>query len=110
MGVGAARGESTDSDELASVCSAMGTTGGGGAVRSSGCAGMEDGFSEAAAERTGGVAEAAALLPVKTITQHRARLNVIPDSASLQGLIENALTALSRGVRWARGSILNLLV
>ncbi len=62
------------------------------------------------AERTGGVAEAAALLPVKTITQHRARLNVIPDSASLQGLIENALTALSRGVRWARGSILNLLV
>jgi len=62
------------------------------------------------AERTGGVAEAAALLPVKTITQHRARLNVIPDSESLQGLIENALTALSRGVRWARGSILNLLV
>ena len=55
MDVGAARDESTDSDESASVCSAMGTIGGGGAVRSSGCAGMEDGFSEAAAERTGGV-------------------------------------------------------
>jgi hypothetical protein len=36
MDVGAACGESTDSDELVSVCSAMGTTGGGGPVRSSG--------------------------------------------------------------------------
>ena len=33
----------------------QGEPAGGGAVRSSGCAGMEDGFSEAAAERTGGV-------------------------------------------------------
>lgn len=45
-----------------------------------------------------------------TSAQIRARLNVIPDETSLNDMIGKALTALSRGVRWARGSILNLLV
>ena len=63
-----------------------------------------------AAERTGRVVEGEILSPVKTTTQVRARLNFIPDTHALGAIIENALTALSRGVRWARGSILNLLV
>ncbi len=62
------------------------------------------------AERVGKVPEATPLLPPKTTTQVRARLNFIPDSEALNGMITNALAALSRGVRWARGSILNLLV
>lgn len=62
------------------------------------------------AERTGRVVEGEVLSPVKTTSQVRARLNDIPDHETLIGRINNALTALSRGVRWARGSILNLLV
>jgi hypothetical protein len=49
-------------------------------------------------------------LSPRTTSQVRARLNYEPDSETLSGLIGNALAALSRGVRWARGSILNLLV
>ena len=62
------------------------------------------------AERTGRVVEGEVLSPVKTTTQVRARLNFIPEAHALSAMIDNALTALSRGVRWARGSILNLLV
>ncbi len=61
------------------------------------------------AERTGKV-EATPLVQPKTTTQVRARLNHIPNAEDLAQLIGNALSALSRGVRWARGSILNLLV
>ena len=50
------------------------------------------------------------LVQPTTSAQIRARLNVMPDDASLHDMIGKALTALSRGVRWARGSILNLLV
>lgn len=62
------------------------------------------------AERVGRVVEGEVLAPVKTTTSVRARLNDIPDHETLVGRINNALAALSRGVRWARGSILNLLV
>lgn len=48
--------------------------------------------------------------PVTTTSQQRARLNYEPDNSTLAGLINQALTALSRGVRWARGSIINLIV
>lgn len=61
-------------------------------------------------ERAGIVTTDEALPPIKTSTQVRAQLNEIPDTDTLMGRISNALTALSRGVRWARGSILNLLV
>jgi hypothetical protein len=47
------------------------------------------------------------IAPVKTTSQVRARLNVMPDSDSLQVILGHALAALSRGVR---GSIVNLLV
>jgi hypothetical protein len=46
----------------------------------------------------------------KTSASKRARLNFIPDSDTLSSLIDQALSALSRGVRWARGSIVNLIV
>jgi hypothetical protein len=62
------------------------------------------------AERASGLAEATPLLAPRTSSQVRARLNYLPDSEALNGLIGNALAALSRGVRWARGSIINLLV
>jgi hypothetical protein len=48
--------------------------------------------------------------PVTTTSQFRAKLNFIPDDVTLKDLISQALTALSRGVRWARGSIINLIV
>ena len=62
------------------------------------------------AERAGALAETTPLVAPRTTTQVRARLNHEPDSDTLSGLIGNALAALSRGVRWARGSIVNLLV
>ena len=40
----------------------------------------------------------------------RARLNFIPDENTLHDLVDQALMAISRGVRWARGSILNIIV
>lgn len=40
----------------------------------------------------------------------KARLNYVPEDGELKGLVERALTAMSRGVHWVRGSILNLLV
>lgn len=63
-----------------------------------------------AAERAGKVVEGEILAPIKTTTAVRAKLNDIPDHDTLMARINNALTALSRGIRWARGSILNLLV
>ncbi len=62
------------------------------------------------AERVGRVVEGEVLEPVKTSSAIRARLNVIPDESTLAAKINQALSALARGVRWARGSILNLLV
>ena len=63
------------------------------------------------AERAGAVvAPTPAIEPQKTTAKVRARLNHIPDDETLGGMIGNALAALARGVRWARGSILNLLV
>lgn len=62
------------------------------------------------AERSATVEDATPLIPTRTTTQVRARLNVFPDSDALNAMIGNALAALSRGVRWARGSIINLLV
>lgn len=46
----------------------------------------------------------------RTRNTPKAPLNFIPDTDMLSGMISNAMQALSRGVRWARGSILNLLV
>ncbi|MES2984967.1 MAG: hypothetical protein V4735_07265 [Pseudomonadota bacterium] len=64
-----------------------------------------------AAEQAGGVAAPITITQVKsTSAQVRARLNFIPNSDTLSSMIDNALGALSRGVRWARGSIVNLLV
>lgn len=40
----------------------------------------------------------------------RARLNFIPDDSMLGAMIDRALGAISRGVVWTRGAILNLLV
>ena len=63
------------------------------------------------AERAGTVVPATPLIaPQQTTAKVRARLNYVPDEETLGGLIGNALAALSRGIRWARGSILNLLV
>ncbi len=52
------------------------------------------------------------VVPVEPKTRNtpKARLNFIPDDLALTELVNGALSALSRGVRWARGSILNLLV
>jgi hypothetical protein len=62
------------------------------------------------AERAGKVVEGEIIAPVKTTTQVRAPLNDFPDNDTLASRISGALAALSRGIRWARGSILNLLV
>ncbi|OYW14342.1 MAG: hypothetical protein B7X02_00255 [Rhodospirillales bacterium 12-54-5] len=40
----------------------------------------------------------------------KARLNFFPDDSYLSDMVEKALTALSRGVVWARGAIVNLVV
>ncbi len=40
----------------------------------------------------------------------RARLNFIPDDSMLGSMIDRALSAMSRGITWTRGAILNLLV
>lgn len=41
---------------------------------------------------------------------HRAQFNYIPSPDALRSMIERALEALSRGVYWDRGSIINLLL
>ncbi|MFM9890996.1 MAG: hypothetical protein ACKVOE_10255 [Rickettsiales bacterium] len=51
-----------------------------------------------------------AAAPKRSTAKVRARLNDEPDDDTLNSLIAQALSALSRGVRWARGSILNLIV
>ena len=40
----------------------------------------------------------------------RARLNYLPEDSELSGMIDRALGAMSRGIHWVRGSIVNLLV
>ena len=40
----------------------------------------------------------------------RAPLNFIPSAEDLQRMVERALTALSKGVYWDRGSINNLIL
>lgn len=40
----------------------------------------------------------------------RAHVNIVPSPESLATLIRSAVAALRQGVRWDRGSILNLLV
>ena len=63
------------------------------------------------AERTGQVEEPITLnAPTITTSKVRAKLNFLPDESTLKSMIDQALTALSRGVRWARGSIINLIV
>ncbi len=62
------------------------------------------------AERTNAPPEATPILQVRTTSQVRAELNVIPDADTLSGMISRGLAALSRGIRWARGSIINLIV
>lgn len=63
------------------------------------------------AERVGATGEATPITPVKgTTTQMRAKLNVEPNNDTIRSLVDQALTALSRGIRWARGSIINLIV
>lgn len=65
-----------------------------------------------AAERKEKLLNAEPIIPTvtTTTTQIRARLNVEPDDSALAALVNQALTALARGVRWARGSIINLIV
>jgi len=40
----------------------------------------------------------------------RAKLNFFPDNSILGEMVDRALAALSRGVTWTRGAIVNLLV
>ena len=72
------------------------------------------GLRAAEAVRAKRAAEKASATPAAqttiTTSQVRARLNAIPDETTLAAAISRALTALSRGVRWARGSIINLIV
>jgi hypothetical protein len=60
--------------------------------------------------RQTGAVQAPARAEPRNRSTPRAMLNFIPDSDGLAGLIDGAMQALSRGIRWARGSILNLLV
>ncbi len=60
--------------------------------------------------RQQGAIEAPTRTEPHTRSTPKAILNFIPDSDGLTRMIGNAMHALSRGVRWARGSILNLLV
>lgn len=43
-------------------------------------------------------------------TSPRARLNYFPDDSTLGSMVDRALAALSRGIVWARGAIVNLVV
>jgi len=40
----------------------------------------------------------------------KARLNYVPEDGELEGMIGRALAAMSKGIHWVRGSIVNLLV
>ena len=42
--------------------------------------------------------------------QRRARENIIPTTDELAHLISRALSALSRGIYWDRGSIINIVL
>jgi hypothetical protein len=60
-------------------------------------------------ERRAAVASVPASKPI-TRRGPRALLNYLPSDSELAKMIDGALTALSRGLRWDRGAILNLLV
>lgn len=40
----------------------------------------------------------------------KARLNIFPDDSMLSDMVSKALSALSKGIVWARGAIINLVV
>lgn len=40
----------------------------------------------------------------------RARVNFIPDMQLLQEMVEDALTALSKGIYWDRGAIVDIVL
>jgi hypothetical protein len=46
----------------------------------------------------------------KYYPRRRAMINIIPDTEELARLIDRALNALSQGVYWDRGSIVNILL
>lgn len=50
--------------------------------------------------------------PERPVTRRgpRALLNYVPGDSELARMIDGALTALSKGLRWDRGAIVNLLV
>lgn len=51
-----------------------------------------------------------AALTHNPVVPRRAHVNVMPSPESLGTLIRSAVEALRRGIRWDRGTILNLLV
>lgn len=61
-------------------------------------------------QATGKITRPAPAKNVEPARSPRARLNFIPDEDSLMAMVGRALQALSQGMRWDRGSILNLLV
>jgi hypothetical protein len=70
-------------------------------------------FLQAAAQlKRSGKIDRSELIDVTPVARRstRARLNFIPDSDTLAAMIDRGLEALSRGLRWDRGAILNLLV
>jgi hypothetical protein len=62
------------------------------------------------AKRAAGTADVDAGEEARPRSSPRARLNFIPDDSMLGAMIDRALAAMSRGITWTRGAILNLLV
>lgn len=60
--------------------------------------------------RTQGKAERSEATDKARHYKRRAALNFIPSPHELQAMIDRALTALSRGVYWDRGSIINIVL
>ncbi len=46
----------------------------------------------------------------KYYPRQRARLNIIPTDQQLENLVKRALEALSKGIFWDRGSIINIVL
>ncbi len=66
--------------------------------------------------RTTGRVERAEIVEVPTVSRPQTRrgpraiLNYLPSDSELFQMIDGALNALSKGLRWDRGAILNVLV
>lgn len=66
--------------------------------------------------RTTGRVERAEIVGTEVATRPATRrgpkalLNYLPDDSELARMVDAALSALSRGLRWDRGAILNVLV